>query len=472
MFNFPKINFFCFDILILSVLVSKNIKMIVKRNIVPAGFDSDEDDYDEFGNCAERVKYNIQPQEENFQLTLQNACESNNVPEIIRAQKCGSIDINCYLPSNWTALMYAAFNGSLDAVKYLLENGADPLLSYDCFNVIMCICKCNNVSNETDLLDCLKLLEDFDTIDINATDRSGYSALMYACSNGRLKIVEYLINHGADIELKDNQNGETALFIAVRFEHVNIVKYLLSHGANRDVVDKNGETVHRIAISKNMVDILDVLNGNSNEVKVQEYYLDFDTSPTYWDVVMFEIENGFSNDVKVVLESLSMEVYKNKINSKNITFKQLLTGDKNKFMEMGIILSPHRNILDSALKFFHLWNWSHYSLGIKNHNINAKNVTHNLANVMRQFYILNASLLYLETRGHSLGLKKSREAMNILQNIKTIEDNIFMSLDKHARMGQVDYIGPHKLRKQRTKICITDKVLVATTVILVLLNVI
>lgn len=445
--------------------------MTVRRNIVPAGFDSD-DDYDEFGDCVERVKYNVQPQKESFQLTLQKACESNDVPELIRALKCGSIDINCYLPSNWTALMYAAFNGSLDVVKYLLENGADPLLSYDCFNVIMCVCKCNNISNETDLLDCLKLLGDFDTIDINATDRSGYSALMYACSSGRLKIVEYLIDHGADIELRDNLNGETALFIAVRFEHVNIVKYLLSHGADQDVVDKNGETVHRIALSKNMVDILDVLSMSSNEVKVQEYYLDLDISPTYWDVVMFEIENGFGCDVKVVLESLSMEVYKDKINSKNITFKQLLAGDKNKFMDMGILLTPHRNILESALKFFHLWNWSPYSLGIENHAINAKNVAQNLANVIRQLYILNASLLYLETRGHSLGLKKSREAMNILQNIKTIEENIFISLDKHARIGQVDYIGPHKLQKQRTKICITDKVLVTTTLILILLNII
>lgn len=459
-----------FDILILFVLVFKNIKMTLERNIVPAGFDSDEDDYDEFGYCVERVKYNVKPQEENFQLTLQNACESNNVPDVIRALKCGSIDINCYLPSNWTALMYAAFNGSLDVVKYLLENGADPLISYDCFNVIMCICKCNNISNETDLLDCLKLLGDFDTIDINARDRSGYSALMYACSNGRLKIVEYLVDHGADIELKDNQNGETALFIAVRFEHVNIVKYLLSHGADRDVVDKNYETVHRIALSKNMVDILDLLNMNSNDVKVQEYYLD--TSPTYWDVVMFEIENGFSNDVKVLLESLSMEIYKDDINSKNITFKQLLTGDKNKFMDMGIIISPHCNTLDSALKCFHLWKWSHHSLAIKNHNINAQHVAQNLANVVRHLYILNASLLYLETRGHSLGLKKSREAMNTLQSIKTIGDNIFISLDKHPRIGQVDYIGPRKFQKQRTKICITDKVLVATTFVLVLLNII
>lgn len=446
--------------------------MTKKKNIVPAGFESDEDDYDEFGNCVERVKYNIQSREENFQLTLQNACQSNNVPEIIRALKCGSIDINCYLFSNWTALMYAAFNGSLDAVKYLLANGADPLLSYDCFNVVMCICKCNNVSNETDLLDCLKLLEDFDGIDINATDRSGYSALMYACSNGRLKIVKYLIDHGADIELKDNQNGETALFFAVRFEHVNIVKYLLSHGANRDAVDKNGETVHRIAITKNMVDILDVLNMDSNEV--QESYLDLGTSHAsmYWDVVMLEMENGFKDDVKALLKTLSMEVYQDKINSKNITFKQLLAGDKNKFMEMGILLSPHCKILESALKFFHLWNWSYSSLVIKNRDINATKISQALANTVRQLHVINASLLFLETRGHSLGLKKRHEAMNILQNIKTIEDNIFISLNKHVKMGQVDYIGPYKLRKQRTKISVTDKVLIATTVILVLFDVI
>jgi len=251
-------------------------------NILPAGFESDED-YDEFGDYIEKVTYDIKPQEEDLQVTLYQSCISNNVPEIIRVLNSGSVNVNCYLYNSWTPLMHAAFNGSKDAVKCLLENGADPLVQYDCHNVVMCVCNCKTLCNETDLLDCLKLLARFDIIDINAKDRAGFTALIYACSNGWLKIVDFLINHGADIEIKDNQRGETALFFAVRSNNINIVNLLLSCGANKNATDKKSETVYRIAQNKNMINILMMLNTDYNNVQPKDYFL---VEKTYWDVIM------------------------------------------------------------------------------------------------------------------------------------------------------------------------------------------
>ena len=38
------------------------------------------------------------------------------------------VDINCRHPYGWTPLHAAAVNGKIDAIKFLIENGADPNL--------------------------------------------------------------------------------------------------------------------------------------------------------------------------------------------------------------------------------------------------------------------------------------------------------------------------------------------------------
>lgn len=275
------------------------------RNILPAGLESD-DEYNEFGDLIENRNYSTEPLVEDFQIVLQNACITNDVSEISRALKSRSVDINSHLLNGWTALMYAAFNGSLDAIIYLLNNGADPLLRYDCHNVIMCVCNCNS-SNETNLLSCLKLLANFDNIGINSLDRSGFSALMYACSNGYLGLVEFLVDHGADIEMRSNLNGETALFFAVRYNHVHIVKFMLQCGAYKDVTDNENQTVYRIAEVKNMVNILDLLTTDYKNVQTEEY----SKQNLYWDKVMSELNNGFNEDVQIFLKDLSMDTNSN-----------------------------------------------------------------------------------------------------------------------------------------------------------------
>uniref|UniRef100_A0A2H8TLC4 NAD(+) ADP-ribosyltransferase n=1 Tax=Melanaphis sacchari TaxID=742174 RepID=A0A2H8TLC4_9HEMI len=444
-----------------------SIKMKFKKNIVPAGWQSD-DEYDEFGDIIEHSSYHVKPEAEDFESTLKNACIRNNVSEITRALNSKTVDVNSYLNNSWTALMYAAFNGSLDAVTYLLQNGADPLIEYDCHNVIMCVCNCASVSSELDLLNCLKLLANFDGIDINSKDRTGFTALMYACCNGWLQLVEFLVDHGADIELKDYQSGETALFFAVRYNHVHIVKYLLSKGADKDVVDKKYQTVYRIAENKNMVAILKLLNIDYKNEQLEVYYSE--EEHPYWNEVMTELENGFSLDIKSFLETLSMDIYADNLISNNITFKNLLTGSNDQFVDMGITLSPHRKLLATALKCFHTWNWSNNSLYVKKSDINTERIAQTLGIIVRQLHVIDASIKYLGMHSYGLDQQKGQEAINNLKKIRTMEDKIFKILDQKVRKSQVDYIG-HKTWSQNLKTN-RDKLFASATVILVLLRII
>ncbi|MHC4118962.1 MAG: ankyrin repeat domain-containing protein [Planctomycetota bacterium] len=77
--------------------------------------------------------------------------------------------------------------------------------------------------------------------DVDAVDKDGKTALMYASESGS-DIVTYLLKHGADVDAAD-KDGKTALMYAsVSGCDWDIVAYLLTHGADVDTVDKNGKT--------------------------------------------------------------------------------------------------------------------------------------------------------------------------------------------------------------------------------------
>jgi ankyrin repeat protein len=71
--------------------------------------------------------------------------------------------------------------------------------------------------------------------DINAqltgADATGWTALMFASSNGKSDLVKYLISKGADVHLKA-KDGTTALSLAMKDKNDEIVKILKAKGAN------------------------------------------------------------------------------------------------------------------------------------------------------------------------------------------------------------------------------------------------
>jgi len=85
----------------------------------------------------------------------------------------GGVNVNVTDNDGETALMEAADNGNLHAVKNLIAAGAN----------------------------------------VNARDEDGETALMVAADEGNLAIIKVLIAAGADVNARDNE-GETALYKA------------------------------------------------------------------------------------------------------------------------------------------------------------------------------------------------------------------------------------------------------------------
>ena len=89
--------------------------------------------------------------------------------------------------------------------------------------------------------------------DVNATDREGNTALMFAaCGCGpastedSLELMRLLLANGADPNLKNN-SAETALMIAAARGRLDAVVLLVEHGAQAKKMDLYGDTALTLA---------------------------------------------------------------------------------------------------------------------------------------------------------------------------------------------------------------------------------
>jgi serine/threonine-protein phosphatase 6 regulatory ankyrin repeat subunit B len=72
---------------------------------------------------------------------------------------------------------------------------------------------------------------------INARNKTGWTALIWASVNGHKDIVELLIKNGANLNIKNN-DGWSALVGAVFKNHYNIAKLLIDNGITINAEDK------------------------------------------------------------------------------------------------------------------------------------------------------------------------------------------------------------------------------------------
>jgi ankyrin repeat protein len=118
-----------------------------------------------------------------------------------------------------TPLMRAARAGDASVMKLLLEKGADPKLTTKDGNTALMFAAGvgyrdkNTRGTEADALEALKVSIDAG-LDLHQANNRGETALHGAASRGADTIVQFLIDHGADLNLKTKQ-GHTPLDVAM-----------------------------------------------------------------------------------------------------------------------------------------------------------------------------------------------------------------------------------------------------------------
>lgn len=132
-------------------------------------------------------------------------------------------NVNYITPNRQNALLLAVQGYQHNILQSLLKSGADPNKLPDvlCQAVVLY----NNVAIR-------ELLDYGAYLNLPSTD-IGWTPLMYASESGFLDIMEYLINHGADINYQNAD--QTALTVAIDNDHIWRASFLIKMGADPNI---------------------------------------------------------------------------------------------------------------------------------------------------------------------------------------------------------------------------------------------
>ncbi|KAF4503282.1 NACHT and Ankyrin domain [Fusarium agapanthi] len=123
-------------------------------------------------------------------------------------------------------LEYAVRGGCEDAVRFLLDHGADV----DGGKI-----SASWVAAKRGAGSILQILLEYGA-KITKNRLFDRSLLITAAREGFINLVQILLDHGADVNIRNDEN-ETALILAARFAHEDLVMFLLEHGSHFDVAD-------------------------------------------------------------------------------------------------------------------------------------------------------------------------------------------------------------------------------------------
>ena len=110
-------------------------------------------------------------------------------------------------------------------------------------------------------------------VDVDSSDWSGQTSLMYAARNGHVEIVRLLLDNGANIHNKDD-TWRTALHYAAYYGYDEAVRLLIGRGANLHVKSDWGETPLDEANAGHHCSTAAIIKANIKSTKGKnDYYL-------------------------------------------------------------------------------------------------------------------------------------------------------------------------------------------------------
>jgi ankyrin repeat protein len=153
------------------------------------------------------------------------AAREGNIDKVRAALEEG-MEVDATDPAERTALMFAAFDGHTDLVKFLLKK---------------------------------MLLKPGANVD--QRDGLGRTALIYAATGPNAETVKTLLDAGANVNVVETSEGFTPLMFAAAEGHLEVVKLLLSSGAKPDIRDKDNDTAANFAAMNGHQEIVQLLMG-------------------------------------------------------------------------------------------------------------------------------------------------------------------------------------------------------------------
>lgn len=213
---------------------------------------------------------------------LMVASEKNNLDAVLFLIEKGA-NVNERVGEYQTPLINAACYDAVAAIKILIEKGADIEAKSDSKTALLWALDLGLEKTALFLIN--------EGANVNIKDKNGFTALHYAAKSNLKNIVKLLISKGLDINYK-NSMGDTPLHLS----DLNLIPLLVENGAN--INDKNLEgytKLHLEALKGNTSSIEYLLNQNadidslSNELETP---LMFALDIANWKVAKILLDNG------------------------------------------------------------------------------------------------------------------------------------------------------------------------------------
>jgi ankyrin repeat protein len=151
--------------------------------------------------------------------------------------------INSQLSDGRTPIFTCVCNGNLEAVKYLIEKGADTeIKEYENGNTPLMAAI---TLGYTDIIVYLVSKK----ANIHATNNNGDTPILFAALLGNMRLIMFLHQLGADINHTNNENISCILF-AVGNVFYDIFKYLITNNVKLDIMDRDNKHFFDILIER------------------------------------------------------------------------------------------------------------------------------------------------------------------------------------------------------------------------------
>lgn len=223
-----------------TIILLKNKAYINKKSPFPLFVQivSTLSEYDQINADSSNYKKIITTYKSILKLALSN--KSNN--------------INAKNQLGNSALQLAASTGHPEIIKYLLDNGSNPITKNNIKETPLLIAiKAGNIMAVKQLYKYHK-----ETLDI---DNEGNEIFYSAAMNGRTDVLRYLLQESKEDINSQNKEGKTALIIAAEYGYTDIVKLLLDNGANMLIKSNEGKTALDYATKWNHSEIEKLLKS-------------------------------------------------------------------------------------------------------------------------------------------------------------------------------------------------------------------
>lgn len=197
---------------------------------------------------------------------LHRAIIREDLMEIERILDTGDVPIDVPDKYGFTGLMQASQKGYTDIMEILIRHGADVNAKNDSGKTaLMLACFAGQ-------FDAVKLLRSHGAR-YDDYDRGGSTPIHWAVDGGNVRLIEWIVKDGADVNLRDHSHGWTPLIRCASVNgNRNVALTLLVCGAQVNVQDKDGKTALMVAIINGHQELVELLLQKNADITVKNLY--------------------------------------------------------------------------------------------------------------------------------------------------------------------------------------------------------